>query len=135
MFDTVEYDPDVIQEFAEKLYAKARNVTVTSTIVYGMCGAISGLLMGYFAKLPDSTTVLPVVGLLVMGGIGYSMGATKAFTLRLQAQTALCQMQIERNTQSNHVLAPRGESRMDLLYAKRKNLPHQSAQAHDESMS
>lgn len=36
---------------------------------------------------------------IVLGGVlGYASGQAKAFELRLQAQTALCQVSIERNT-------------------------------------
>ena len=35
---------------------------------------------------------------LVGGALGVVVGSNRAFALRLMAQTALCQMQIERNT-------------------------------------
>ena len=38
------------------------------------------------------------IGALVLGLIAFSLGQQKAFALRLQAQVALCQVQIEANT-------------------------------------
>jgi hypothetical protein len=42
-----------------------------------------------------------VVAVAAIGAIlGYAVGSERAFSLRLAAQTALCQAQIERNTRS-----------------------------------
>jgi len=135
MFGTAEYDPEVIQEFADKLYAKAGTITLKATVLYGVCGAIAGSLAGHLAKLPDSTTVMPVVGAVFAGWIGYSIGSTKSFSLRLQAQIALCQMQIERNTQPSLVPDLQAGSRMDMLNAKRKALRHQKTQEREEDVT
>lgn len=44
--------------------------------------------------------VLPLmgVGLVLFGLLGWALGRERAFVLKLQAQTALCQTQIELNT-------------------------------------
>jgi hypothetical protein len=41
-----------------------------------------------------------LVGAIVGGGIGYVIGDARAFGYKLQAQTALCQVEIQRNTQA-----------------------------------
>jgi hypothetical protein len=46
----------------------------------------------------DSSFGLMWVGALLVGVTAFRMGQEKAFALRLQAQTALCQLQIEANT-------------------------------------
>ena len=38
------------------------------------------------------------VGILIGAAIGYSMGSTRAFRLKLEAQIALAQVEIEANT-------------------------------------
>jgi hypothetical protein len=40
------------------------------------------------------------IGAILGGAMGYAIGTEKAFTLRLQAQVALCQVQIEANTRA-----------------------------------
>jgi len=39
-----------------------------------------------------------IVGAVLGGIIGYTIGDARAFGYRIQAQSALCQLQIERNT-------------------------------------
>jgi len=43
-------------------------------------------------------TAAVIIVALVGAVLGYLVGNDRAFALRLMAQTALCQMQIERNT-------------------------------------
>ena len=93
-----EYDPAVIQKFADRMYARKAGAILVSTVL----GIIIGLVMNSFIdsalpanwaeKLPEWTWAA------VFGGIGVIQGMERAATLKLQAQTALCQMQIEKNT-------------------------------------
>jgi hypothetical protein len=91
------YDSKIIIEFANRLYARAGAVIVS----YGALGAVIGAVVGAFvaANLLGSP---PPIGALIGGAIccvlGVRVGQEKAFQLKLQAQTALCQLQIERNT-------------------------------------
>ena len=89
----MEYDEKVIKEFAVRLYSIAEYVIMKYCILGiiivaapagGMGGAGSG-----------------IIGAIIGGAIGYFIGSEKAFGLKLQAQTALCQAQIERNTNNN----------------------------------
>lgn len=55
----------------------------------GAAGAARGAAAGGF-----------VVGAAIGGAIGYFLGSLKANGLRLEAQLALCQVAIEKNTRS-----------------------------------
>jgi uncharacterized membrane protein YfcA len=85
-----EYDAKVIYDFAGRLYSKAGTIMA----IYAMAGALLGFFLGYAARGGGSA----VLGAVVLGGIGFYLGNEKAFQLKLQAQTALCQVKIEENT-------------------------------------
>ncbi|MFZ5891268.1 MAG: hypothetical protein ACOY0T_09480 [Myxococcota bacterium] len=92
-----KYDSGIIQKFADRLYLEADKIVY----FYGIAGAALGVGAGFFVgKLTvdkDSTTPM-----LFLGGaccaVFLVIGRARSFALRLQAQTALCQLQIERNT-------------------------------------
>ena len=86
----MEYDPKVIVEFASRLYARANSVIATYTILGVLVGAGAGSALGHGAGA--------LIGAVIVGSIGYSMGSEKAFQYKLQAQMALCQVKIEANT-------------------------------------
>lgn len=91
----INYDPAVIQEFAEKMYKRANSIIVSATIL----GVLFGGGIGYF--LDQSLgygQIVPIIGLILGGIIGFSIGQDRAFALKLNAQTALCQMKTEQNT-------------------------------------
>ncbi|HEU4887372.1 MAG TPA: hypothetical protein VFV49_05755 [Thermoanaerobaculia bacterium] len=92
-----KYDPSVIVEFADYLYAQAASVvlgyTVVGILAGGGIGAVIGTMLG--------EGVIPIViGAAIVGVIAAQLGRQKAFALRLQAQVALCQVQIEANTRT-----------------------------------
>jgi hypothetical protein len=96
------YDPRVIEQFAENLYRKASSFVVGSVVVGAALGAAFGSVP--LTSLGDSWPVPSVFGFatLLVGGIfgaviGYVIGDTRSFGYRLQAQSALCQLQAERN--------------------------------------
>ncbi len=102
---TVQYDAAVIQEFAERLYRLARRIVVTATILGVLLGLILGGALGvWLAPRSDSpqmssSSMGVMVGVAVLGGLlGFAYGMQRSFMLRFQAQTALCQAQIEANT-------------------------------------
>ncbi len=86
----VQYDPKVIYEFADRLHRKANTIIAKCTIV----GALIGGIVGYAVKGAG----VALLGLVIFGAIGFYIGREKAFSLKLQAQTALCQVKIEENT-------------------------------------
>jgi sulfite exporter TauE/SafE len=104
---TVSYDERVINQFAARLYQRAAAIVAMYVIIGGILGAIVG---AYAARgmLADTAGVAMVVIGALGAVFGYVAAADRAFALRLQAQTALCQLQIERNTRplvvANHVM-------------------------------
>lgn len=89
----VEYAPEVIQEFAERLYSQARWLAARWTGV----GALIGWVSGYAASKSGvgnwAYLLMPLVAL-----VAYRIGEGRGFRLRLEAQRALVQVKIEENT-------------------------------------
>jgi hypothetical protein len=85
----VAYDEAVIVRMAERLYAEAGRVVVTYAFLGAVCLGLGGMAFG---------GEMAVVGGLLGLAFGAAIGNARAEALRLQAQQALCQVQIERNT-------------------------------------
>jgi hypothetical protein len=97
------YDPRVIELFADKLYRKASSFVGGSIVVGGALGAAFGAVpltsLGNAWPIPSAFGIATLlVGALSGAVVGYVIGDTRSFGYRLQAQAALCQLQIERNT-------------------------------------
>lgn len=97
-----KYDPTIVQAAADALYLEARTVVRNTMIKCGFVAFIFGFMAGaFFSK--GAGGVLPLVLAIFFCVIGVAFGqsaaAGKAFQLRLTAQVALCQVQIESNTQ------------------------------------
>jgi hypothetical protein len=90
----VEYDPDVIQAFANALYRQAAAIIAGATL---LC-LLGGFAAGAFFGSGSTKGAWVFAGALFGGLIGFFAGRAKAFALKLLAQTALCQMHIEKNT-------------------------------------
>lgn len=91
----IEYDPRIIEKFAIRLYRTAWIVIVLLTLI-GLAGGGFG---GYsLASWGDDEIVWAAGGALILGGLGFWLGWEVAFRLKLRAQLALCQVQIEENT-------------------------------------
>jgi hypothetical protein len=98
----VAYDANVIVQFADRLYRQAQRMAVA----YAVRGFVLGALVGFgvlavsrIAGLATGELVLTSGFLGLLGAaLGWSIGRERAFSLRLQAQQALCQVQIEANT-------------------------------------
>ena len=84
----VDYDPEVIQESVDLIYARARNIVQGATILGTGAGAIG------FAFHPAAG----LIGVAIGGALGYLLGRSLVFALKLTAQLALCQMKLEENT-------------------------------------
>src|SRR5688572_25608267 len=95
----VKFDSQVILSFAEDLYKQAGSLPAT----YAALGALVGLGFGAGAgaAIGLGGLVGALLGALVLGAIAFNIGKQKAFALKLQAQVALCQVQIEANTRSS----------------------------------
>ncbi|MDP2816381.1 MAG: hypothetical protein Q8O19_06855, partial [Rectinemataceae bacterium] len=94
---SVDYDKSEIRTFADMLYAKAESIVLMTTIMYGIGGLIFGIpIGGFFGRNVTGFTM--IIGGSLGAWLGYEIGTYKAFGLKLQAQTSLCQVQIEINT-------------------------------------
>lgn len=89
------YDEKIIQAMAAKLYSQADSIVRSHTVAGFFLGFLAGLVAGAAAGEGGSWAVW--FGVVSAIG-GAASGRSKAFSLRVQAQTALCQLQIERNT-------------------------------------
>ena len=100
----VTYDPDVIMEHAEYLYYQAAIISRVIMIALGVVGAVGGLVFGALLGLVlgPVAIVTGLFGCLAGGWMGARLGKIwaeiKTFTMKLDAQTALCQREIEQNT-------------------------------------
>ncbi len=91
----VVYDEQIIAEYANFMYRRAFWVVVITTVIWAVIGGAIGGIFGQMMRGFDS---LGFVTMIVGGLLGFWNGQQKAFWLKLAAQVALCQAQIERNT-------------------------------------
>lgn len=90
-----QYDEKIIHEFADQLYRRANTIIA----LFSLVGAIIGLFAGWgVGQYGTKRFIYALIAGGIGGGIGYYIGTARAFVLKLQAQTALCQAQIEKNT-------------------------------------
>jgi hypothetical protein len=97
------YDPGIIEAFAERLYDKAAAFVTGSVVAGAALGAAFGAVpltsLGETWPIPSTFGFATMLVGAVAGGIlGYRLGDARSFSYKLQAQAALCQLQIERNT-------------------------------------
>ena len=97
----VSYDENVIVTFAERLYRRAATVVLVYTLLSAILGALAvKAVVSVYSVPSDSADGMTIVIALIAAGLGAVAGTGRAFVLRLQAQQALCQMHIERNTRA-----------------------------------
>ena len=95
-----QYDPIIVTKFADRLYSRAAAIIA----LYGFAGAVFGAGAGValFSTMRWSVAVGGFFGMLVGLFFGAAIGEDRASLLKLQAQQALCQLQIEWNTRPQH---------------------------------
>jgi hypothetical protein len=91
---TTLYDSGIIERFADKLYSRAATIVFLYTFV-GLIFAAGALFAVRQSFQNDAAGWIAGV---VTVAIAFYLGQQRAFQLRLQAQVALCQVQIEKNT-------------------------------------
>ncbi len=99
----IDYDSQVIDAFAHSLYRRAAAASKVSLVVGAILGgAFGGIpLTGASAHwpVPHALGYFTLLGAAVAGGyLGHVIGEARAFGYKLQAQSALCQVEIQRNT-------------------------------------
>lgn len=97
------FDPRIIERFAENLYRKASAFVVGAVV----CGVVLGMAFGAvpLTSLGEAWPIPSILGFgtMLLGGviggvIGYSIGDARSFGYRLQAQTTLLHLEMERNS-------------------------------------
>ncbi len=91
---SVKYDPYIIQSYANALYSRAARIV----FMMGVVGLIAGVAVGHALGQMTHSDSFVMSGGFVGALVGLSLGRGRAFTLKLQAQSALCQSAIEANT-------------------------------------
>jgi len=90
------YDSRIIYSFTDSLYSRADTVVRVCTALGAIL--VGGLFALFGAAIDSGWFLWLLVGLAIGAAIGYFIGDGKAFELRLQAQSLLCQVAIEENT-------------------------------------
>ena len=98
----VSYDAALINEFAQRLYSQAASIIFISTFLGVLIGALLGVGGASAAKSQGVIGVAAIIGAILGGFVGFSRGRERAFKLKLEAQVALCQVEIEKNTNAKH---------------------------------
>ncbi len=95
----VNYDSKIIQEFADRLYKRANSIVAMYTLIGLFLGSVPAFFLMTESEI-ETTTAVIVAGIVALFGglIGFSTGRERVFRMKLQAQTALCQLKIEQNT-------------------------------------
>jgi len=99
----VTYDPKVIYSFAARLYRIAAWMIWSATLVGILTGGVGGWILGIM--LSRSAIIGALLVALICGLIGYALGSHRALRLKLEAQTALCQVKIEEHARKQRMLA------------------------------
>ena len=84
------YDSKILQTFADRLYSQAQSVVIICVVI--------GILVGGGGGYAGAGIVGAIAGAVIIGALGFVIGFSIAFQLKLKAQMLLCQKQIEENT-------------------------------------
>lgn len=87
----IMYEPQIIENFAISLYRAAKITLVLFTLIGILGGGVGAYVLG-------GEIVWAVGGAVLLGLILFGIAWQIAFRLKLRAQLALCQVQIEENT-------------------------------------
>src|SRR5438045_9718019 len=99
------YDPKIIERFADQLLRKADTVRVGCAVGGGIFGVFVGAVpltplrsvWGVPAGFGVATIIVGALGGIL---VGYVIGEGRAFRYRVQAQSALFQLEVERRVSS-----------------------------------
>ena len=105
MSPAAAYDPKIIERFADQLLRKADTVSVGCAVGGGIFGVFVGAVpltpLRSVWGLPAGFGVATIiVGALVGVLVGWVVGEGRAFRYRVQAQSAIFQLEIERRVTS-----------------------------------
>ena len=103
------YDPQAVAEYANDLNEKADWARLRFGLIYAFFGTVLTLLVlpvlgDMFNELGTGVRQWELSRWVALGSalagfvLGWDAGASRASSLRLEAQNVLCQVEIERNT-------------------------------------
>lgn len=115
----MQYDARIIRQFAEENYRSAATTEVVWPLVAGLLGAAFGwwITRGSGGDSQERVAVLVVGGICAL--IGFLAGRSRARILRLAAQLALCQANIEEHLHAMRPKAPAVEKGWKALQQQR----------------
>jgi hypothetical protein len=101
----MNYDANILRQFATELYERAEAIIQTYIILYAGAGL---LLLGFVGNYLErgstgsfiGTSIGGVIGMFTGVVIGQYIGTNKTFLLKVRTQEILCQAQIEENTRA-----------------------------------
>lgn len=98
---SIDYQPEIIKSFAERLYKKADSIEA----LYSLAGLLIGVVLfvgGAGASRADGgvNLFMAIAGGILGVYIGKQIGISRAIQYRIEAQKALCFVQIEKNTKA-----------------------------------
>ena len=101
---STQYDPSVLQQYADDLYRQAKWIIFGTALRYFLAALVLSIACGaalMYAQ-PGLANGAGVWIMAIFSAIGIAAGVDagkkKAFELKLKAQQILCQVQIEENT-------------------------------------
>ena len=128
-----EYDPKIIERFADQLLRKADNVRVGCAVGGGIFGVFIGAvpltpLKSVWGVPPGFGLATIIVGALLGVLVGYVIGEGRAFRFRVQAQSAIFQLEIERRVSSAVAEAVASVTSVQPMHAAQPAEPVQPAE-------
>ena len=97
-----QYDPKIIQDHADELYAQADKAPFLTAYAAALIGVVVGIGTGMGIEMGTAGGL--VFGVLLgagAGALGYQVGRSQATRMRVAAQTLLYQVAIERSIQTD----------------------------------
>jgi hypothetical protein len=93
------YDPQVIHDHADRLYLEATRAPVLYAFAGGIVALTAGLGLGLGLESWAAGIIMGVVLGAMAGFVGWVSGRSVGARMKLAAQTALCQVAIEKRLQ------------------------------------
>ena len=94
----VNYDPTIIHQHASRLYSRADSLVILYGLMFAFFGLIGSVMFVKVVDVGGIGLAGAAINALIFALIGAAFGRARGFELRLQAQIALCQVQIELNS-------------------------------------
>lgn len=106
----VNYNPEVIQQFADREYERAEKIITRCTILYGLFAGVIGFIfsLGLYSQrlIGTDTAMVPTLIFIFIGGyLGKKRGEERVIAIKCKAQLALAHMRMERTLANDNAPA------------------------------